>query len=55
VSVAIPRLPPPGRYELSVWLHKQEASTNLPVDGAWLGSTVTVGPAKPLTRATLAR
>ena len=55
VSVVIPRLPPPGRYELSVWLHQQEASNSLPVDGAWLGSTVVVGPAKPLTKATLAR
>ena len=42
VSLSLRRLPAPGSYELSAWLHKQQASADVPADGVWLTAKVTV-------------
>jgi hypothetical protein len=42
VSLSLRRPPAPGSYELSAWLHQEEASADVPADGVWLTTKVTV-------------
>jgi hypothetical protein len=42
LKMNIPNLPRPGRYELSIWLHEQQAGLSVPVDGVRLRTSVTV-------------
>jgi hypothetical protein len=42
VDLTIPKLPKSGHYQLSVWVHQQQAASSVPVDGVRLRPDVTV-------------